>query len=323
MPPKKNKPKITPGQLRGIIREMNQPPFNARQRKVPRNKPTPKRASGPVKRTQTGIKKTPATIAQERYQAGQMRLQRMAQKLQQPAKRPVPGQVPTGLAKPKVQKPQKSGIRTRARGGAGKGGRLFYTPGKTGRRLVGIDLRQLPRLVQQGIISQSEANTIRNAAEGRRMSYSQAGVSVRDTSNILKRELNLTPGARARLDAEEARLAREEQLSRNKQYEEARRNPKIQDPMKEPAARRNAERIAIEFFREAAKSDKAQIAREKAKRRRQKILKETSVAIDKRNRRKAKEARTTPPRTPRIYVGRGGIPPIMPGGGGGMFQQIQ
>lgn len=296
MPPKKNKPKITPGQLRGIIREMNQPPFNARQRKVPRNKPTPKRASGPVKRTQTGIKKTPATIAQERYQAGQMRLQRMAQKLQQPAKRPVAGQVPVGLAKPKVQKPQKGGIRARARGGAGKGGKLFYTPGSVGKRLVGIDLRQLPRLVQQGIISQSEANTIRNAAEGRRMSYSQSGVSVRDTSNILKRELNLTPGARARLDAEEARLAREEQLSRNKQYEESKRNRKVQNPLREPAARREAERRAIEGLR----------AIEKAEREKKKLQK------------KKPPARLTPPRTP-----RGGMMlPLIPGGGGGAFPQI-
>lgn len=249
MPPKKNKPKITPGQLRGIIREMNQPPFNAVRRKVPRNKPTPKRASGKVKRTETGIKKTPATIAQERYQAYQMRLQRMEQKLRRPTTRQV-----SPLTRPKVQKRQESGLR----------------PG--GKRRVGIDLQQLPRLVKTGIISQQEADIIRNAAEGRRVNYRQAGVSVRDTSNILKRELNLTLSARERLDAEEARLAREEQLSRNKQWKESQRNPRIQNPLKEPITRRVVEEQVRTGLREIAKAEK-----EKKKRQRKPLRPKTIV----------------------------------------------
>lgn len=288
MPPKKNKPKITPGQLRGIIRDISQPPNNARQRKVPpqtklvtrkRGENPPR--SGKVKRTQTGIKKTPATIATERYQATQVRLQRLAQRLQQPAKRAKSPSKPRPITVSR-RIPMKADVEGTGKRAVKYRGKVIYlTPG------------QIKGLVGKGdVVPDSPRNTV----------------------DILKRELNLTPGARARLDAEEARLAREEQLSRNKQYEESKRNRRVQNPLREPAARREAERRVIEGLRAIERAERAK-ERLTGRKKKQRLLQETSDAIDKRSRRKIKEARQTRPSAP-----RGGI---VPGAGGGLLPRIR
>lgn len=266
MPPKKNKPKVTPGQLRGIVREMDKPPFNARKKTrvsqkglVTRTKNQPASKSGPVKKTQTGVKKTPSTIAAERAQRGQMRLKRMAERLQQPTKRLK--SAPTQ----KITLPR--GIPTKEQvGGTGLRGVMYRG------RLVYLSPGQITALTKSGKIDAPRAVT----SEGKQ---------------ILRRELNLTPQARARLDAEEARLAREARLSANKQYEESKRNPRVQNPMREPQARRIAERQAAEGLKAIQKAEK-----EKARRQRK-------------------------PLRPRTIVPRGGmgVPPIMLGGGGGIM----
>lgn len=265
MPPKKNKPKVTPGQLRGIVREMDKPPFNARKRTrvsqkglVTRTTKQEKSKSGPVKRTQTGVKKTPSTIAAERAQRGQMRLKRMAERLQQPAKRATtaPTQkitLPRGIP----TKEQVSG--TGLRGVMYRGRLVYLTPG------------QITALTKSGKIDAPRAIT----TEGKQ---------------ILRRELNLTPQARARLDAEEARLAREARVSANKQYEESLRNRRVQNPMREPQARRIAEQQVAEGLKAIQKAEKEKARRQKK------------------------------PLKPRTVIPRGGmrLPPIMPGGGGGL-----
>jgi hypothetical protein len=196
---------------------MGQPPHNARKRTrvsqkqlVARTKNQPAPRSGKVQRTQTGVKKTPSTIAAERAQRAKVRLERLAERLQRPAK----------------------------------------LPGVTPRKQVG---GVIPRI------------------------YTPEG------KQILRRELNLTPSARARLDAEEARLAREAQLSANKQFEESRRNRRVQNPMREPQVRRIVEQQLIQAIKEIQEAEKKNTRRQRK------------------------------PLRPR---GGMGIAPIMPGGGG-------
>jgi hypothetical protein len=270
MPPKKNRPKVTPGQVRGIVKEMNQPPFGSRKRTrvsqkklVARGSRDPIPKSGKVQKTQTGIKKTPSTIAAERAQRGQMRLKRLAERLQQPAKQ--------AKAAPTQRINLPRGIPTREQvTGTGQRGVMYRG------RLVYLTPGQITALQNSG-----KLETTRPATP--------------DTRQILKREMNLTPQARARLDAEEARLAREAQLSANKQYEESKRNRRIQNPMREPQARRIAEQQAAEGIKAIQKAEK-----EKARRQKKPLRPRTS--------------------TPR---GGMGIAPIMPGGGGMMIPRIK
>jgi hypothetical protein len=285
MPPKKkNRPKVTPGQVRGIVREMGQPPFNARKRTRvsqkglvarTRKQEAPK-AFTPVQRKFVGAPGRPGYVSPEE------KIQRLKETMGPRAKRAV-----TPTAKPKVQKPLKSRtVTTRA----GAKPRLKATGPALRKRIIGIDLRTLPDLVRRGVVSQSEANTIARGVERRAYNIPVQGSGRGPSDSILRREMNMTPMARARLDAEEARLAREAQLSANKQYEESRRNPRVQNPMREPSARRIVEQQVIQ-------ADKAIKKAEKEKARRQKK-----------------------PLRP-----RGGmlLPPLMGGGGGGAMPRIK
>lgn len=296
MPPKKNKPKITPGQLRGILREINQPPHNARQRKVPRNKPTPKRASGPVKRTQTGVKKTPSTIREEKYQVRKARLARVLNKLQQPPKRSKSPSKPRPITVSR-RIPIKADVEgTGKRAVKYKGKVIYLTPGQI-----------------KGIFGKSGLDSPKN------------------TVDILKRELNLTPGARARLDAEAARLQdileREAQLDYRRQAKESARNPLKTTPPDPVWDAKNKKWVFLEPLRQAEvdreqyekvrkiKKEEREEERRTGRKKKQRLLQETSDAIDKRSRRKIKEARQTRPSAP-----RGGI---VPGAGGGLLPRIR
>jgi hypothetical protein len=244
---------------------MDQPPFGSRKRtRVSQKKlvtrstrdATPK--SGPVKKTETGVKKTPSTLAAERAERAQMRLERMSQRLQRPSKsvKAAPTQkimMPRGI--PLKEQVTGTGLR-----GVMYRGRLVYlSPG------------QITALTKSGKLDIPK-------------------VATPDRQQILKRDFNLTPQARARLDAEEARLAREANLAASKQYKESKVNPRVQNPMREPQARRIAKQQAIEGIKAIKKAEK-----EKARRQKKPLRPKT----------------TTP-------VGRIPLPPIMGSGGTGM-----
>jgi hypothetical protein len=264
MPPKK-KPKLSPGQLRGIVKTMDQPPFGSRKRtRVSQKKlvtrstrdATPK--SGPVKKTETGVKKTPSTLAAERAQRARMRLERMSERLQRPSKsvKAAPTQ--------KIMMPRGIPLKEQVTGTGMRG--VMYRG-----RLVYLSPGQITALTKAGKLDAPRA-------------------AAPDNKLILKRDFNLTPMARERFDAEQARLAREERLSANKQYEESKRNPRVQNPMREPQARRIADQQAIEGIKAIKKAEK-----EKARRQKKPLRPKT----------------TTP-------VGRIPLPPIMGSGGTGM-----
>lgn len=282
----------TKAELRSIVREMRNPPHNARRRPaLPQTKlVTRKRGENPprsgkvtVSRGLTRTQRAVASATRERPGQWTMPPKPRTQR---------PSATPT--SKPKPQKPRvQPAIRTRARA---KGGRLFYTPTGPRKRIIGMDIRVLPELVNKGIITQSEANAIRNAAEGRRGVNYNLPVSARDTSNILKRDLNLTPSARARLDAEEARLAREAERSASLQLQESRRNRRVQNPLTESRARQEVERRVAEGLR----------------------------AIEKAERKQKKLQRKQPSRPIAPRTSTGGMIPMAPGaGGGGLISRIR
>jgi len=308
MPPKKkNRPKVTPGQVRGIVREMNQPPHNARKRS---------RALPPGMRTRTpsqerpkefgklSVKKNPqGGVGRRGYVDPEFKAWLLKQRMSPKAKRAV-----TPTAKPKVQKPLKSrAVTTRA----GTKPRLKATGPDVRKRIVGIDLRTLPDLVRRGVISQSEANTIASGVERRAYNIPTQSGSRGPSDTILRRELNLTPMARARLDAEEARLAQEARLSAIKQEEESRRNPRVQNPRTGPKVipgGRGAETTIIDP--EVDKLIKTARENRKANAAIQREINDELVKEKTRRQKKPLRARTITPR------GGMGIAPIMPGGGG-------
>jgi hypothetical protein len=308
MPPKKkNRPKVTPGQVRGIVREMNQPPHNARKRS---------RALPPGMRTRTpsqerpkefgklSVKKNPqGGVGRRGYVDPEFKAWLLKQRMSPKAKRAV-----TPTAKPKVQKPLKSrAVTTRA----GTKPRLKATGPDVRKRIVGIDLRTLPDLVRRGVISQSEANTIASGVERRAYNIPTQSGSRGPSDTILRRELNLTPMARARLDAEEARLAQEARLSAIKQEEESKRNPRVQNPRTGPKVipgGRGAETTIIDP--EVDKLIKTARENRKAKAAIQREINDELVKEKTRRQKKPLRARTITPR------GGMGIAPIMPGGGG-------
>jgi hypothetical protein len=259
------------------------------------------------------VKKNPqGGVGRRGYVDPEFKAWLLKQRMSPKAKRAV-----TPTAKPKVQKPLKSrAITTRA----GTKPRLKATGPAVPRRIIGIDLRTLPDLVRRGVISQSEANTIASGVERRayRLPVERStgrGFSVfglpRGDGGILKRELNLTPMARARLDAEEARLAQEARLSAIKQEEESRRNPRVQNPRTGPKVipgGRGAETTIIDP--EVDKLIKAARENRKAKAAIQKEINDELVKEKTRRQKKPLRARTITPR------GGMGIAPIMPGGGG-------
>lgn len=268
MPPRKRGKMPTRGQLRSIVREMGQPPFNARKKTRVSQKKLVARGTRDIaprsdrpKVTRTYIKKTVKTIAQERAQKADINRQRLQMRLKPPVKR--------RSAKPQISKPKP--IRN-------------YDPGVGIKRYIGIDIRELPNMVKREIITQSEANILIGKATGNRVTFTTSGS--RPKQDILGREMNLTPSARARLDAEEARLANEARYSANLQYKESQRNPRVQNPMKEPQARRRAEQEALEGLKAIRKAEK-----EKAR-------------LQKK------------PLRPKIITPRGGGIPILPGAGG-------
>jgi hypothetical protein len=285
MPPKKkNRPKVTPGQVRGIVREMGQPPHNARKRtRVSQKGLVTRTKKQEAPRAFTPVQKKLVTaLGRPGYVSPEEKIQRLREIMRPRAKRAV-----TPTAKPKVQKPLKSrAVTTRA----GTKPRLKATGPDVRKRIVGIDLRTLPDLVRRGVISQSEANTIASGVERRAYNIPTQSGSRGPSDTILRRELNLTPMARARLDAEEARLAREAQLSASKQFEESRRNPRVQNPMREPQARRIVEQQLIQAIKEIQEAEKKNTRRQRK------------------------------PLRPRGGVG---VTPIVPGAGGGLIPKIK
>jgi hypothetical protein len=117
--------------------------------------------------------------------------------------------------------------------------------------------------------------------------------------------------ARARLDAEEARLAQEARLSAIKQEEESKRNPRVQNPRTGPKVipgGRGAETTIIDP--EVDKLIKTARENRKAKAAIQREINDELVKEKTRRQKKPLRARTITPR------GGMGIAPIMPGGGG-------
>ena len=290
----------TKAELRSIVREMKNPPHNARRRPVPpqtklvarkRGENPPRSSKVTVSRGLTRTQRIVDSATRER--PGQWTM------LPKPrVKRPA-----TSTAKPKPVKPRvQPAIRTRARA---NGGRLFYTPTGPRKRIIGMDLRRLPELVSKGLISQSEANAIRNAAEGRKGIDYNLTSSVKDTANILKRELNLTPSARARLDAEEARLAREAERSASLQLQESRRNKRVQNPLTEGNIL-------------SRRPKKGTTAAEVEKR-----VIEGLRAIEQAERKKKRLQRKQPSRPIAPRTSTGGMIPMAPGAGGGLLPRIR
>ena len=231
--------KLTAGQVRRIVKEMDQPPFGSRKRTrvsqkrlVARStKDTPPK-SGPVKRTQTGVKKTRSTIAAEKEQRKDVRLEVMQERLKKPTKvsKPAPSK--------KILLPRGIPLRDEVTGTGLRGvmyrGRLIYlSPG------------QITALTKAGKLDMPK-------------------VATPDRQQILKRDLNLTPQARARLDAEEARLAREANLSASKQYKESKVNPRVQNPMDEAKANLTIKKLADERMKAIIRYEKSKAAAEKA-----------------------------------------------------------
>lgn len=280
----------TKAELRSIVREMRNPPHNARRRPaLPQTKlVTRKRGENPPRSGKVTVSRGLTKRQRAVDSATPERPGQWAMPPKPRTKRPA-----ASTAKPKPQKPRvQPAIRTRARA---KGGRLFYTPTGPRKRIIGMDIRVLPELVNKGIITQSEANAIRNAAEGRRGVNYNLPVSTRNTANILKRELNLTPSARARLDAEEARLAREADRSASLQLQESRRNKRVQNPLTETQADQEAKRRVEEGLR----------------------------AIEKAERKKKRLQRKQPSRPIAPRTSTGGMIPMAPGAGGGLLPRIR
>jgi hypothetical protein len=254
------------------------------------------------------VKKNPqGGVGRRGYVDPEFKAWLLKQRMSPKAKRAV-----TPTAKPKVQKPLKSrAVTTRA----GTKPRLKATGPAVPRRIIGIDLRTLPDLVRRGVISQSEANTIASGVERRayRLPVERStgrGFSVfglpRGDGGILKRELNLTPMARARLDAEEARLAEEARRTAIKQEEESKRNPRVQNPRTGPRV------IPGGRGRETTIIDPDVDDVVKAILKNKKARQAVTAEIDKEEEAE-KQRRPKKPLRPRGGVG---IAPIMPGGGG-------
>lgn len=230
--------KLTAGQVRRIVKEMDQPPFGSRKRTrvsqkklVARStKDTPPK-SGPVKRTQTGVKKTQSTLTAERAQRAQMRLERMSQRLQRPTK------VSKPASSKKILLPRGIPLRDEVTGTGLRG--IMYRG-----RLVYLSPGQITALTKSGKLDMPK-------------------VATPDRQQILKRDFNLTPQARARFDAEEARLAREANLAASKQYKESKVNPRVQNPMREPSVRRIVEEQASEGIKAIKKAEKQKLVKNK------------------------------------------------------------
>lgn len=270
MPPRKKGKMPTRGQLRSIVREMDKPPFNAR------------------KRTRVSQKKLVARTLREKVPQS---FGPVKSKIRPAVGRPgfVPVEQKISSFKETMKPTRKrQTTQSRLKPASRSTGFRGYDSGINIPRFVGIDITKLPGLVERGVISRQEANIIIGRATGNKVNAT-AIPSSRGKQDILARDMNLTPQARARLDAEEARLAREARLSANLQYEESKRNPRVQNPMKESQARRTAEAEAREGLRAIKKAEKE------------------------------KERLKKKPLRPRTITPRGGmgIAPIMPGSGGG------
>jgi len=309
MPPKKrNRPKVTPGQVRGIVREMNQPPHGARKRprvSQPKLVARTKFQEAPKAFGKVQVKRNPrGGVGRKGFVPVETKINFFRERMS-----PKPRKKVASIARPPVQKPlRKANVVTRATGKP----RLKANT-STRRRISSIDIRTLPDLIRRGVISRKEANDILAGIERRTKRLPVETERVQRGSEILRRELNLTETARARLDAEEARLAEEARRTAIKQEEESKRNPRVQNPRTGPRV------IPGGRGRETTIIDPDVDDVVKAILKNKKARQAVTAEIDKEEEAE-KQRRPKKPLRPRGGVG---IAPIMPGAGGGLIPRIK
>lgn len=245
----RSKRNVTTGDVARALREMSQPPGNARQRPIWKQKKlvTRMRGENPPKGSRVKVSRGMTKLEKAMAQATKERPNREKLKMSPPAKKRAAKPSSIVISK---RIPTKAEVRDIGLRAVQYRGRVIYL---TPAQIKAIESRT-PKGTPQNIYNFPD-------------SFKKYLPSYRITADILGRELNLTPTARARLDADEARraamLEEEARLDYKRQVQESKRNPRVQHPALEPITRRVVEEQVRTGLREIAKAEKEKKKRER------------------------------------------------------------